>query len=578
MSDMALRQAKLLWFAFVVDPRAAIRGVVCQLKGMRVRSKNILQGAASRHPDYYSFWLRVIEPGLRAKRLGGSAVGKLPTIEPVIVMGINDSIDDSRRTVACLRRLLGPERDFRIIAPMAGGAASGKSCALNDNGLREICSAVTTDYLWPLRAGDVIDVRFEQSFFYAIKARGLAPVIYWDEDRVSRNGTHEAPWFKPDWNALQFLGQDYLTGACMIRADIARRTAEALVGGFEVDQLVAFAVRHGGGDPLHIASVLTHHSGSSTAPQSAARHASLIANAFGVPTRLDPQHPDIVRPAFESVSPSPSVSFIIPIRDQIQLLRTCIQGLDRLEYLGPIQIIVVDNDSNEDCTRAYLNELRERGVIVLSHPGVFNYSTINNRAVDHATGEYICLLNNDIEMLDGEWLGHMMRYATQSRIGAVGAKLLYPDRSIQHAGVVVGQGGAAGHPYRGWSNDTDGHRSAVHVARYATAVTAACLLVKRQKFLKVGGFDADRFAVAFNDVDLCLRLAEAGWRNVYCPEAVLIHHESKSRGDDMAPANLARFKQEVAYLQDRWRTATYIDPYLNLNFSRRSETLDLEWD
>ncbi|MFL5240428.1 MAG: glycosyl transferase, partial [Rhizomicrobium sp.] len=209
---------------------------------------------------------------------------------------------------------------------------------------------------------------------------------------------------------------------------------------------------------------------------------------------------------------------------------------------------------------------------VLAYPGPYNFSAINNAAALAARGAYLCLLNNDTEVVNAEWLTELMRYAVRDEVGAAGAKLLYEDGTIQHAGVVVGIGGAAGHAHRFLPATEPGYFRQPHVAQYVSAVTAACLVVEKKKFEAVGGLDEVALAVAFNDVDFCLKLEKAGWRNVYVPHAVLLHHESKSRGDDISPLNIDRYRRELRTLQERWGTTTYDDPLHNPNLDRYSET------
>jgi GT2 family glycosyltransferase len=177
-----------------------------------------------------------------------------------------------------------------------------------------------------------------------------------------------------------------------------------------------------------------------------------------------------------------------------------------------------------------------------------------------ARGDYLCLLNNDTEVIAPEWLDEMMRQACRPQVGAVGAKLHYPDGSIQHAGVVIGMGNAAGHAHRLLRDEEPGYFAQAHIAREATAVTAACLVVEKRKFVAVGGLDEEHLAIAYNDVDLCLKLREAGWTNMYVPTARLYHHESVSRGDDFSPEHNARYRAELRVLQERWRTDVRTDP------------------
>jgi GT2 family glycosyltransferase len=257
----------------------------------------------------------------------------------------------------------------------------------------------------------------------------------------------------------------------------------------------------------------------------------------------------------------PLVSIIIPTRDRVDLLRTCITSLLEHTTYPEYEILVVDNGSAEAATLAYLDGLeRDRIITVIRDPSPYNYSALNNLAVHLANGTFLALLNNDTEIVDGSWLEEMMRHAVRADVGAVGAKLLYPDGRIQHAGVVIGMGQAAGHAHRFQRNDEPGYFKQAHVTRRASAVTAACLVVAKDKFLAVGGLDETHFAVAYNDVDLCLKLEQRGWTNVYVPHAVLVHHESVSRGSDLAPAHSERYLRELAELQRRWNTKTYVDP------------------
>jgi len=249
--------------------------------------------------------------------------------------------------------------------------------------------------------------------------------------------------------------------------------------------------------------------------------------------------------------------------------------LNRTSY-GPLELLIVDNGSIEPRTTDYLRGIAEDSrVRVLPYAAPYNFSAINNFAVRKAKGAYLCLLNNDTEVVGADWLTEMMRFAVRENVGAVGAKLLYEDGSIQHAGVAIGIGEAAGHSHRGLDNDEPGYFGLAHAAHYVSAVTAACLVVDKRKYLAVGGLDEEMLAVAFNDVDFCLKLQMAGWRNVYTPHAVLVHHESKSRGSDFAADHVDRFRGELKVLQDRWKTRTARDPLHNPNLDPYSESFVL---
>ena len=246
-------------------------------------------------------------------------------------------------------------------------------------------------------------------------------------------------------------------------------------------------------------------------------------------------------------------------------------GLARLDYTGPIEIIVIDNDSDDSATVDYLARLQKDGVTILRYPGPFNFSAMNNRAAKAASGEVLCFLNNDVEMDNGSWLEPMVRHAMRPGTGAVGALLSYPDGSVQHAGISIGTGDAAGHVYRGLPVKDSGHRNMHRVTREVSAVTAACMVIRTQAFLDVGGFDECDLKVAFNDVDLCLKLLQRGYRNVFAGEACLTHHESRSRGSDFSETNQARYLHELDHLQRKWRTKGYLDPHSHPLVMRSSE-------
>jgi GT2 family glycosyltransferase len=271
--------------------------------------------------------------------------------------------------------------------------------------------------------------------------------------------------------------------------------------------------------------------------------------------------------------PLPLVSIIVPTKDKLELLQPCIESvLEQTDY-DQFEIVIVDNGSVEERTADYLAAIGKNSKVrVIAYPHDYNFSAINNFAAHEARGTFLCLLNNDTEVVNAGWLTELMRYAVREDIGAAGAKLLYDDGTIQHAGVVIGIGDAAGHAHRFLPGHEPGYFCQPHVAQFVSAVTAACLVVEKRKFEAVGGLDENSLAVAFNDVDFCLKLEKAGWRNVYVPHAVLVHHESKSRGKDISPANIDRYQRELNVLQERWGTKTYEDPLHNPNLDRYSET------
>jgi GT2 family glycosyltransferase len=271
------------------------------------------------------------------------------------------------------------------------------------------------------------------------------------------------------------------------------------------------------------------------------------------------------------------VSLIIPTRDARPLLETCVESILRNTEYDNFEIVIIDNQSATPDALAYFSTLQQRGVArVVRFDKPFNFSAINNAGVREARGQVVALLNNDLEAIEPGWLGEMVSHALRPEIGAVGARLLYPDRTVQHGGILLGVGGIAGHAHKLSPERDPGYLLRAQIAQDMSAVTAACLAIRRETYLAVGGFD-ETLAVAFNDVDFCLRVGETGLRNLWTPFATLIHHESRTRGaEDTAPKR-ARFHQEIRRMQVRWGHLLQNDPAYNPNLTLESEDFALAW-
>jgi GT2 family glycosyltransferase len=272
----------------------------------------------------------------------------------------------------------------------------------------------------------------------------------------------------------------------------------------------------------------------------------------------------------------PLVSIVIPTRNGLELIRRCIESIEEKTEYRRFEIIVVDNNSDDPETIDYLDDLQKASRIRLLHyDKAFNYSAINNFAVTHASGEYLAFLNNDLEIIASDWLGEMVSHAQRKEVGAVGARLLYPDGRIQHAGVVLGLGGVAGHAMKYFPREDKGYNARLVLIQNYSAVTAACLLIRREVFEHVKGFDEVNLPVAFNDVDFCLRVREAGYNNLWTPYAELFHHESATRGPEDTPEKQKRFSREIDYMQRRWKAQLAHDPAYNPNLTRDAENFAL---
>lgn len=430
------------------------------------------------------------------------------------------------------------------------------------------------DYIVPLRIGNALSADALFRFANVLQENRDAAILYGDHDHLDDRGRRTRPWFKPRWNEEMFFAQDYLSPAVAVETGLAKTIDKDLTK--DVGAWLLAATSKSVGAIIHVPAILCHvnsmnqdetHSARLDALrfQLQSRGATCAAGPFGT-----------AKVEWPLPRKLPLVSIIIPTKDKVHLLGPCIESVIRRTDYANYEILIVDNGSIEKRTADYLAEIKKyQRIRIISYPGPYNFSAINNFAVRRANGSYLCLLNNDTEVVESGWLTELMRYAIRPEVGAVGAKLLYEDRSIQHAGIIVGIGEAAGHAHRFLPADEPGYFRTAHVAQFVSAVTAACLVVDRRKFLAVGGLDEEKLAVAFNDVDFCLKLEAAGWRNVYVPHAVLFHHESKSRGLDSLPMNIDRFHRELKILQSRWGTKGYEDPRFSPNLDPCSETFVL---
>lgn len=275
--------------------------------------------------------------------------------------------------------------------------------------------------------------------------------------------------------------------------------------------------------------------------------------------RRDDYNVLLANPAWQD---HPSVDLVIPTRDGLSVLKPCIESILSKTSYRNFKIIIVDNGSEQASTHAFFDTVtKDPRVQVVSYPGEFNYSAINNFAVAQGDSDYIALVNNDIEVIHPDWLTQMMAWVTQENVGIVGAKLLFGNEKVQHAGVTIGMGNAAGHIHRLEDGDAPGYQLRCLATQNMMAVTAACLVTPRALYESVGGLDEQSFKVAYNDIDYCLRVEQSGLEIIWTPEARLYHHESVSRGDDMSEVHIERYFNELSNLQKRWKTKGFVDKY-----------------
>jgi GT2 family glycosyltransferase len=274
----------------------------------------------------------------------------------------------------------------------------------------------------------------------------------------------------------------------------------------------------------------------------------------------------------QSQADNPLISIIVPTRNALDITRNCINSVLQKTKFNAFEIVIIDNQSDCPQTLKWFDDIQaEPNVRVIRYDAPFNYSAINNFAVTHSQGELLCFLNNDTEVINENWLGEMAQQAQRPGVGCVGAKLYYPDNTIQHAGVVLGLWGLAGHGHKNFTRHSPGYCQRLASLQNYSAVTAACLMMKKSVFNEVDGFNENELKVAFNDVDLCLKTLAAGYRNLWTPYAELYHYESKTRGKEDSPEKKARESGEIAYMQKQWATLIKHDPAYNPNLTRLQE-------
>ena len=414
-----------------------------------------------------------------------------------------------------------------------------------------------------------------------------ADIIYSDEDKIDEDGVTNHPYFKPDFSPDMFLAQNYINHLGAYRRGLVEevgRFRKGFEGSQDYDLALRVIEKSTPERIRHIPFVLYHWrslEGSVAAGEQEKSYALDAARkAIGehlkrrgikatVTAGIDEYSHRVI---YALPRKRPKVSLIVPTRDRINLLKMVVDGVREKNDYPNWDLTVVDNGSEEPETASYLTELiKDDRFKVIRDDGPFNFSRLNNRAAKATDGEIVGLINNDIEPISPDWLSEMVRQVTQPGVGAVGAKLYYPNDTLQHGGVIIGLGGVAGHFDKRLPREKRGYFGRAVLVQNFSAVTAACMLVPRPVFEEVDGLDEVNLAVAFNDVDFCLKIRKAGYRLVWTPYAELYHHESVSRGLDTDPEKIDRFAAEIRVMQKRWATKFEADPYYNPNL-----TLDRE--
>jgi len=493
---------------------------------------------------------------------------------------IADDKSTHKKTVEYLKNIKNPKIKVKYLEQnlnISGASnaalelASGEYIALMDND-----DEITPDALY-----EVVK---------AINETG-ADFVYSDENKLEMDGSFSDPHFKPDFAPDMFLSQNYISHLGVIKKSLIEK-----VGGWEIglegaqDYDLYLKVLEHTDKIYHIQKVLYYWRkipGSTAAEfsdKSYAQDAGIKAlqnamNRRKIDVKVENGKYSGTYKVRYKILNNPLVSIIIPFKDKPELLKMCIESILKKSTYKNFEIIGISNNSTEQTTFNEMQRLEKlhKGIKFYEYNVPFNYSDINNHAVKtYAKGEHILLLNNDIEIITPDWIESMLEHSQREEIGCVGAKLYYPNDKIQHAGVIIGIGGIAGHSHKYIDKMSPGYFSRLELVQNISAITAACLMVKTSIFQELEGLNEESLKIAFNDVDFCLRVQENGYRNIFTPYCEAYHHESISRGAEDNPEKVARFNTEVEYMKKRHQKILENgDPYYNQNLTLNREDFSL---
>jgi GT2 family glycosyltransferase len=547
-------------------------------------------------PDEYRRWIRKYEPAAadlaRQREHKFARSPKLSVMVPVFnppaafLEAMTESVRaqtyanwelclaDGASTAAHVRPILerAAAADSRIkvaFLPANGGIVGNSNAALE---------LATGDYVGLLDHDDTLAPFALFEIASALNANPDADFLYSDEDKLDTHGERVEPNFKPDWSPETLRSRNYICHFTVLRRSLVEQVG-GFRSGFDGSQDYDLVLRasEAARQIVHVRHVLYHwrmHA-QSTAFAKGTKHYAYDAGKRAVDEHLHrlgidaSVHDGPILGTYQVIyhlRTQPLVSIIIPNQDQVSLLGRCVESLSKASYAN-YELLIVENGSRLPETHAYYRELQKQPhVRVVEWTRPFNYAAVNNFAAAQAKGELLLFLNNDTEGINPDWLESMVKIAVQPGVGAVGAKLYYADDTIQHAGIVVGMGGVAGHSHLFYPRHAAGYMQRLRFTQNVAAVTGACLLMPRRVFQQVGGWD-EGFVLAFNDVDLCLSILKAGYRVVWTPDAELYHLESKTRGYEDTAEKQARFKREYDLFHLKWGAFLKSgDPYYSPHF------------
>ena len=438
------------------------------------------------------------------------------------------------------------------------------------------------------------DLLSEQALFWVAEAINKNPdvrLIYSDEDKIDEVGRRRDPYFKCDWNVDLFYSHNMFNHLGVYRFDLVADVAGfrvGLEGSQDYDLVLRCLERIDKNQIHHVPRVLYHWRASvgSTAQSVDAKPYAMLAGERALNEHFQRKAVNAkvecvgcgYRVRYALPAAPPMVSLVILTKNGLHLIRPCVESILQKTTYQNYEILIIDNGSNDPLTIRYLAELRTEGRIrVVRDDRPFNYSALNNAGVKLVRGEIVGLLNNDTEVIAPDWLSEMVSIALQPGVGTVGARLWYPNETLQHGGVILGVGGVAGHAHHNLPRHHGGYFGRAILVQGFSAVTAACVVVRKVIYEEIGGFNEKNLSVAFNDVDFCLRVREAGYRNVWTPYAELYHHESATRGSDDDPKKQARFAMEAQFMKKRWGDLLLNDPAYSPNLTLDYGDWSLAW-
>ena len=590
------------------------------LKGLRAKARSAVRkgcsgpvpGSDGNDRNDYAAWLTKYDCGTdewrRAMRRDIEFFDRPPLVS-VIMPTYNSNHKWLREAIASVQAQVYPYWELciaddastdpavrEILRDYAKSDARIKVVFRAENGHISVASNSALD----IASGDWIalldhDDRLHESALYwvakEIMAEPECAIVYSDEDKIDIDGRRRDPYWKCEWNRDLFYSHNMISHLGVYRNDIVKKVGafrEGFEGAQDYDLALRCSEQVAPGQIRHIPRVLYHwriHAGS-TSQSSQAKPYAAVAGERALDEHLVRRGLKAsarwieygYRVEYEIAKPCPMVSVIIPTRDRVDLLRKCVNSVLTRTAYELYEIVVVDNGSIERSTREFLDEIGENPKVrVVRDASPFNFSALNNRAVALADGDIIALLNSDIEVISPEWLCEMVSLAVQEDVGAVGARLWYPDETLQHGGVILGIAGVAGHSHRYLPRFNAGFFGRASLRQSLSAVTGACLVVRKTVYQEVGGLNERDLAIAFNDVDFCLRIRNAGYRNVWSPYAELYHHESASRGADTETDKRIRLVGETAFMKSQWGGLLMQDPAYSPNLTLDFEDFSLAW-